>query len=337
MNKLKGIHHVTAITSSAEKIYAFFTFILGLRLVKKTINQDDINTYHLFFADDIGSPGTDVTFFDFQGINKHTKGTDEIGRIGLRVKSDKAISYWKKRFDFYKVQYQELNLFDRLAVFFEDFDGQEYALISDENIDGIKGGIPWKKGPVPDEFAIIGLGPIFLRIKDIDKIEIVLTEYLGMKKIKKDNNLYLYEMGQGGNGASVIIEESDLPRTWQGYGGVHHVAFRIEDEKELYEWIGRLNSIKARHSGFVDRFYFKSLYTRLYPNILFEFATEGPGFIDDQEEYEFLGETLALPPKFRNQREAIEKIVRPINTVRSNLDIKKEYYYEWFKNNHNFI
>ena len=337
MNKLKGIHHVTAITSSAEKIYAFFTFILGLRLVKKTINQDDINTYHLFFADDIGSPGTDVTFFDFQGINKHTKGTDEIGRIGLRVKSDKAISYWKKRFDFYKVQYQELNLFDRLAVFFEDFDGQEYALISDENIDGIKGGIPWKKGPVPDEFAIIGLGPIFLRIMDIDKIEIVLTEYLGMKKIKKDNNLYLYEMGQGGNGASVIVEESDLPRTWQGYGGVHHVAFRIEDEKELYEWIDRLNSIKARHSGFVDRFYFKSLYTRLYPNILFEFATEGPGFIDDQEEYEFLGETLALPPKFRNQREEIENIVRPINTVRSNLDIKKEYYYEWFKNNHNFI
>ncbi|PKK95585.1 MAG: ring-cleaving dioxygenase [Tenericutes bacterium HGW-Tenericutes-5] len=324
MNKLKGIHHVTAITSSAEKIYAFFTFILGLRLVKKTINQDDINTYHLFFADDVGSPGTDVTFFDFQGINKHEKGTDEISRIGLRVKSDEAIDYWIKRFDFYKVHYQEKVLFDRKTIFFEDFDGQEYALISDQNIKGVAGGVPWKKGPVPDEYAIIGLGPIFLRIRDIDKIDLVLTSYLGMMSIKKNGNLTLYEMGQGGNGASVIVEESNLSRSWQGYGGVHHVAFRIEDEEELYDWINHLNKIKARHSGFVDRFYFKSLYTRLYPNILFEFATEGPGFIDDQEEYEFLGEKLALPPKFRNKREEIEKIVRPINTVRSNLDIKKE-------------
>ena len=328
MNKLKGIHHVTAITSSAEKIYAFFTFILGLRLVKKTINQDEINTYHLFFADDIGSPGTDITFFDFQGIDKHTKGSDEIGRIGFRVNSNSSISYWKKRFEFYKVQYEELKIFDRETLFFEDFDGQEYALISDESIIGVNGGVPWKKGPVPDEFSIVGLGPIFLRIQDIERIDIVLSDYLGMKKVLKYDNLYLYEMGEGGNGASVIVEKSNLPRTWQGYGGVHHVAFRIEDEKELYEWIHRLNIIKARHSGFVDRFYFKSLYTRLYSNILFEFATEGPGFIDDQEEYEFLGETLALPPKFRNQRETIEKIVRPINTVRSNLNIKKEYHYE---------
>lgn len=328
MNKLKGVHHVTAITSSAEKIYAFFTFILGLRLVKKTINQDDINTYHLFFADDIGSPGTDVTFFDFQGIDKHEKGTDEIGRIGLRVKTNESISYWVKRFDFYKIQYQEKTLFDRKTIFFEDFDGQEYALISDENVEGVSGGIPWKKGPVPNEFAIIGLGPIFLRIKDTERIDVVLTEYLDMRNIKKSQNYTLYEMGQGGNGASVIVEESNLSRTFQGYGGVHHVAFRIENEEELYEWINRLNKIKARHSGFVDRFYFKSLYTRLYPNILFEFTTEGPGFIDDQEEYEYLGETLALPPKFRNQRKEIEKIVRPINTIRSNLNIKKEYYHE---------
>jgi len=328
MNRLKGIHHVTAITSSAEKIYAFFTFILGLRLVKKTINQDDINTYHLFFADDVGSPGTDVTFFDFQGINKHEKGTDEIGRIGLRVKTDEAIDYWIKRFNFYKVDYQEKVLFDRKAIFFEDFDGQEYALISDQDIEGVAGGVPWEKGPVPNEYAIIGLGPIFLRIRDIERINLVLTGYLGMINVKKIENMTLYEMGQGGNGASVIVEESNLSTSWQGYGGVHHVAFRIEDEKELYEWINHLNKIKARHSGFVDRFYFKSLYTRLYPNILFEFATEGPGFIDDQEEYEFLGETLALPPKFRNKREEIEKIVRPINTVRSNLDIKKEYYHE---------
>jgi glyoxalase family protein len=326
MNQLKGIHHVTAITSSAEKIYEFFTYILGLRLVKKTINQDDINTYHLFFADDKGSPGTDVTFFDFQGIAKQQKGSDEIGRIGLRVRDDKSIQYWVRRFEKYEVKYEKpQRIFGRKAIFFEDFDGQEYALISDEGVAGVAGGVPWKNSPVPDEFAIIGLGPIFLRIKDIDKINNVLTNYMGMRRVSSEEKYHLFEMGSGGNGASVIVEKSDLSHGWQGYGGVHHVAFRIEDKTELDSWIKHLNLIRARHSGFVDRYYFKSLYTRLYPYILFEFATEGPGFIDEEEDYEILGEKLALPPKFKGKRELIESIVRPINTVRSNLKIEKEY------------
>lgn len=326
MKNLIGIHHVTAITSSAEKIYNFFTYILGLRLVKKTINQDDINTYHLFFADDKGSPGTDVTFFDFQGIAKNHKGSDEISRIGLRVKSDQALAYWLKRFELYQVKHEGIKkVFGRKTIFFEDFDDQEYALFSDESIRGISGGEPWHKGPIPDEFAIIGLGPIFIRVKDFYRMKLSLTNYMDMRYIKQEDKYHLFEMGEGGNGASVIIEESLLSRAWQGYGGVHHVAFRIEDREQLNQWIDRLNKVGARHSGFVDRFYFKSLYTRLYPNILFEFATEGPGFIDDQEDYETLGEKLALPPKFRNNRKEIEKLVRPINTVRSNLDIKKEY------------
>ncbi len=329
MKDLIGVHHVTAITSSAEKIYSFFTFILGLRLVKKTINQDDINTYHLFFADDEGNPGTDVTFFDFQDIQEKNLGSDEIGRIGLRVKDDKAIDYWVKRFNHYGIYYEQPSqLFDRKVLFFEDFDKQQYALFSDENIEGVKPGIPWKKGPVPDDYAIIGLGPIFLRISNVEYVNKVLTEYLDMKHLKNENKYMLYQMGIGGNGASVIVEKSDLPRGRQGFGAVHHVAFRIEDRTELNNWIKKLDKIGARHSGYVDRFYFKSLYTRLYPGILFEFATEGPGFIDDQEAYETLGETLALPPKFREKKAYIENIVRPINTVRSNLDIKKEYNHE---------
>ncbi len=329
MKDLIGVHHVTAITSSAEKIYSFFTFILGLRLVKKTINQDDINTYHLFFADDEGNPGTDVTFFDFQDIQEKNLGSDEIGRIGLRVKDDKAIDYWVKRFNHYGIYYEQPSqLFDRKVLFFEDFDKQQYALFSDENIEGVKPGIPWKKGPVPNDYAIIGLGPIFLRISNVEYVNKVLTEYLDMKHLKNENKYMLYQMGIGGNGASVIVEKSDLPRGRQGFGAVHHVAFRIEDRTELNNWIKKLDKIGARHSGYVDRFYFKSLYTRLYPGILFEFATEGPGFIDDQEDYETLGETLALPPKFREKKAYIENIVRPINTVRSNLDIKKEYNHE---------
>lgn len=330
MRKLKGLHHVTAITSSAEKIYQFFTNVLGLRLVKKTINQDDINVYHLFFADDKGSPGTDVTFFDFQGIGKMQRGTNEISRIGLRVKDDQSLTYWVKRFKKYNIKNDGIvDLFDRKMLYFYDFDDQAYALVSDENIQGVEAGLPWHKGPVPDEFAITGLGPIFICLSNVETMGQQLVHVLGMRYVKNESTFTLYEMGEGGNGASIILELEKRPiKAVQGYGAVHHVAFRIEDLNELNEWIDLLNKSHIYHSGYVDRFYFKSLYTRLYPNILFEFATEGPGFMDDEEDYLTLGETLALPPKFRNQRAYVESVVRPIETTRSNKIFEKEYFYE---------
>ncbi len=328
MEQLKGIHHVTAITSSAEKIYDFFTNILGMRLVKKTVNQDDIQTYHLFFADDVGNPGTDMTFFDFKGIAKAKKGTNEIARTSFRVASDRALSYWVKRFNHYGIVHSSVEtVFGRKVVYFEDFDEQAYALFSDESVSGVSAGIPWKKGPVPNEFAIIGLGPIFLRVNRLDAMDTVLSEHMLMEKIANEGHLTLYVMGEGGNGASVIVEEDNaLPNAQQGYGSVHHVAFRIEDKKALDLWTDRLNMIGAPNSGFVERFYFKSLYTRLYREILFEFATEGPGFMSDEETYETLGETLALPPKLKDHRSYIESVVRPIDTVRSTKVFEKETY-----------
>lgn len=327
MEKLLGIHHVTAITSSAEKIYQFYTNILGMRLVKKTINQDDINTYHLFFADDEGSPGTDITFFDFNGIPKKVEGVNEIARTGFRVKNDLALEYWVKRFNKYQVKHEDIKImFGKKVLFFEDFDEQKYAIFSDENNTGVEAGLPWKKGPIPNEYAIVGLGPIFLRINDIERMNKVLVEAMFMRKSQVEGNLYLYEMGEGGNGASVIVEVIDSnSRGVQGYGAVHHVAFRVKDVDVLNSWIHHIGKLGQPHSGFVDRFYFKSLYTRMYPGILFEFATDGPGFIDDEEDYEILGETLALPPRFRHQREYIEKLVRHIDTVRSNKVFEKEY------------
>lgn len=326
MNTLKGIHHVTAITSSAEKNYAFFTHILGLRLVKKTVNQDDIDTYHLFFADDRGNPGTDVTFFDFRGASKAVKGTNEISRIGLRVASDTALAYWVKRFSHYQVAFEPIKtLFGRKALFFTDFDDQEYALFSDEGVPGVAAGEAWHKGPVPDDYAIIGLGPIFFRVNQAQRMASLLISVMGLREVSRSAPYTLLEMGEGGNGASVILQEvTDRQPAIQGFGDVHHVAFRIEDENELNQWIQTLNGVKAGHSGLVDRFYFKSLYTRLYPGILFEFATEGPGFIDDEEPYETLGEKLALPPRFRNQRAYVESVVRPIDTVRSTKVFPKE-------------
>ncbi len=327
MNNLQGIHHITAITSSAEKIYEFFTYILGLRLVKKTINQDDIRTYHLFFADDRGNPGTDMTFFDFPGSRKAVRGSDEIYKTGFRVPNHKSLLYWKKRFELKKIKHGEIKtLLGKQVLFFYDFDDQEYALFSDEGNQGVPSGEPWYKGPIPNEYAITGLGPIFIRVVNQELMDKVLVQRMNMTLLKKEGSLSLYEMGEGGNGASVIIDYSPLlPRAVQGYGTVHHVAFRIKDRAELDTWQAYFSELRIPNSGFVDRFYFKSLYSRVYPGVLFELATDGPGFIDDEEPYETLGETIALPPRFRSSRTAIEKMIRPLDTVRSTKVFEKEY------------
>ncbi|EHB65913.1 MULTISPECIES: ring-cleaving dioxygenase [Paenibacillus] len=325
MNGLKGIHHVTAITSSAEKNYEFFTYVLGMRLVKKTVNQDDIQTYHLFFADDTGSPGTDMTFFDFPGIRKGTHGTDEIYRTSFRVPSDAALEYWVKRFDRMKVKHQGIQeLFGRKRLSFVDFDDQQYQLVSDELNEGIASGTPWQKGPIPLEYAITGLGPIFVRVSNFEYFKEMMEKVLEFKEIAKEGSLHLFDVGEGGNGAQVIVEyNAVLPRAQQGFGTVHHAAFRVEDRSVLEHWIQRLDQFQFHTSGFVDRYFFQSLYARVAPQILFEFATDGPGFMGD-EPYETLGEKLSLPPFLEPQREQIEQLVRPIDTVRSTKELVKE-------------
>lgn len=327
MNGLKGIHHVTAITSSAEKNYEFFTFTLGMRLVKKTVNQDDIQTYHLFFADDKGSAGTDMTFFDFPGIPKGTHGTNEIYKTAFRVPSDEALDYWLKRFEKYDVKNSGIKeVFGKKTISFVDFDDQQYMLISDENNKGVAAGTPWQKGPVPLEYAITGLGPIHVRIADFDYFKKMLETVMGFHEIAKEGSLHLFEVGEGGNGAQVIVEHSALlPNGRQGFGTVHHAAFRVEDTSVLEEWIERMQSFGFSTSGYVDRFFFESLYARVAPGILFEWATDGPGFMGD-EPYETVGEILSLPPFLEGKREQIEAAVRPINTVRSTLEIEKEYF-----------
>ena len=325
MKGLKGIHHVTAITSSSEKNYEFFTYVLGMRLVKKTVNQDDIRTYHLFFADDAGSPGTDMTFFDFPGIPKGRHGTNEISKTSFRVPSDDALDYWVKRFDRLDVKHRGIQeQFGKKVLSFVDFDDQQYQLISDEKNEGVAAGTPWQKGPIPLEYAITGLGPIFVRVDNFEYFKEMLEKVLLFKEVDQEASLHLFEVGEGGNGAQVIVEyNAVLPQARQGFGTVHHAAFRVEDHAGLEEWIARMKSFRLPNSGYVNRYYFESLYTRVSPQILFEIATDGPGFMGD-EPYETLGEKLALPPALEPKREEIENYVRPIDTVRSTKHFTKE-------------
>ena len=217
-------------------------------------------------------------------------------------------------------------MFGKKTISFVDFDDQQYMLVSDEFNEGVASGTPWQNGPVPLEFAITGLGPIHIRIAQFDYFKEVLEKVMLMREIAKEGSLHLFEVGEGGNGAQVIVEHNTiLPAGRQGFGTVHHAAFRVEDTKVLYEWIEHMQEFGFGTSGYVDRFFFESLYARVAPGILFEWATDGPGFMGD-EPYETVGEILSLPPFLEGKREQIEASVRPIDTVRSTLKIEKEYF-----------
>ena len=240
--------------------------------------------------------------------------------------TDAALDYWVKRFDKYEVKNNGIEeVFGKKTISFVDFDDQQYMLVSDEFNEGIESGTPWQNGPVPLEFAITGLGPIHIRIAQFDYLKEVLEKVMLMREIAQEGSLHLFEVGEGGNGAQVIVEHNTvLPDGRQGFGTVHHAAFRVEDTKVLYEWIERMQAAGFGTSGYVDRFFFESLYARVAPGILFEWATDGPGFMGD-EPYETVGEILSLPPFLEGKREQIEASVRPIDTVRSTLKIEKEY------------
>lgn len=315
-SSLLGIHHVTAITSDSQTIYDFITGILGMRLVKKTVNQDDIQTYHTFFADDVGNPGTDITFFDFVGIPSGISGTNEISRIGLRVPSDEALDYYLNRFDEFDVKHGEIEeIYGAKTLSFEDQDGQAYRLFSDEHNHGVEGGIPWKNGPVPQEYAIYGLGPIEITVSYYQDFLRLMTDIYGFRIVETNDDQALLEVGEGGHGAQMILRRDEtLQIGYQGYGEVHHVAFRVKDHEAIKAWQAYYDALGLGHSGWVDRFYFEALYTRV-GHILIELSTDGPGFMQD-EPYETLGESLSLPPFLEPQRPQIEAEVRPFDTTR---------------------
>lgn len=312
--KLLGLHHITAITDQAERNYQFMTEVLGMRLVKKTVNQDDIQTYHTFFADDEATPGTDVTFFDFPNIPAGFSGSNEISRIGLRVPSDAALHYYHKRLIQSGVKTsQPEDFFGALSLRFEESDGQQYRIVSDEHNKGIEAGVPWKNGPVPEEYAINGLGPVEITISYFEDFKLALERIYDFKTVWESDSEALLEVGAGGHGGQVyLIKDEEHGTGIQGYGEVHHVAFRVADREAIERWVERYRELGIVQSGHVDRFYFEAVYARI-GHILIELSTDGPGFMVD-EDYENLGESLSLPPFIEDQREYIESVIRPFDT-----------------------
>jgi glyoxalase family protein len=315
--QLHGIHHLTAITADARANHAFYTKVLGMRLVKKTVNQDDVRVYHLFFADGAASPGTDLTFFEFP-IPPEQRGTRSIMRTGLRVNGAAALQYWADRLAQNGVKMGKIETIDaRLSLDFEDPEGQRFRLIDDR---GMGDAHPYAKSPVPAPYQIRGLGPIGLSVPKLARSTQFLREVYDMRlersyiEPSNGSETHVYAMGPGGPAAELhLIEEPDAPIAREGAGGVHHVAFRVADEAEYSAWDARYRALGLRSSGPVDRFYFRSLYVREPNGILFELATDGPGFATD-EPFETMGTRLALPPFLEPRRTQIEAGLHPLIT-----------------------
>ncbi|SDT55654.1 ring-cleaving dioxygenase [Bradyrhizobium canariense] len=313
--QLTGIHHLTAISAKPRENLAFYTGLLGMRLVKKTVNQDDVSAYHLFYADGKANPGTDLTFFDFPAAPER-RGSNSISRTGLRVAGESSLGFWRDRLRKAGGHAGDVVEVDgRLTLPFEDQEGQRLVLVDDG---GAGSASPWERSTVPAQHQIRGLGPIVLNVHDVARTEQVLTGVMNMRRVRDyaapdaPAQVHVFAMGEGGPAAELhVIEQKDLPMARQGAGGVHHVAFRTHDDVQYHAWTQRLNELGIPNSGEVDRFYFRSLYFREPNGILFEIATDGPGFASD-ETMETLGEKLALPPFLEPRRKQIEAGLKPL-------------------------
>ena len=312
--QLTGIHHLTAVTANARGNHDFYTQTMGLRLVKKTVNQDDVSAYHLFYADAKASPGTDITFFDWP-TEREVRGARTVTRTAFRVSGERTLGFWRDRLRAQRIASSDVTEIDgRLMLTFDDFEGQRLALLDD----GGKGAASaWDRSPVSAEHQIRGLGPITLTVPELARTARVLTGVMNMRQVREyaadgAHVAHVFEMGEGGAAAELhVIERRDMAAARQGAGGVHHVAFRTPDEAQYHAWTQRLGEFGVSNSGEIDRFYFRSLYFREPGGVLFEIATDGPGFATD-EDADRLGERLALPPFLEPKRKAIEAGLKPL-------------------------
>ena len=298
---LKGFHHLTAVTADAPGNHKFYTETLGLRLVKKTVNQDDTSAYHLFYADGVGAPGTDITFFDWP-VGRERRGARSVTRTGLRVANEQSLTWWQHRFTMLGVKQERIaEEAGRPVLAFEDPEGQRLALVADDAGEAHV----WDQSPVPPEHQIRGLGPVTMSVPELRGTDMVLTRLMNMAPGEHFGNTHVYRMDGAGAVAELhVTVDPQLPPAQQGAGGVHHVAFNIP-YADYDAWTERLAALRIPNSGPVDRFWFRSLYFREPGGVLFELATDAPGFATD-EPMDKLGTTLSLPPFLEARRAQIE-------------------------------
>ena len=321
--ELGGLHHVTAVTARAADNLAFYTEALGLRLVKKTVNQDDVSAYHLCYGDEAGNAGTEVTFFDWARMPANRPGAGEIAAFGLRVDDRDTLEWWAGRFRDLNVAHEAIvERGGQATLPFTDPEGQRLELIADGDQPKIAPGVPWPASRVPAGRQIRGLSAVTLCVSVLGPTASMLTEVMGFRQVAQETpaeggEVAIFETGPGGPGARVrVVARPQLPPAQLGYGGVHHVAFRVPDDEHHQRWQRHIARFGIGVTRVIDRFYFRSIYFHEPGGVLFEIATDGPGFATD-EDAAHLGERLALPPFLEPRRAQIEAGLRPLTPVAS--------------------
>ena len=311
-NKILGIHHITAIAGNAQRNYDFYTRVLGLRMVKKTVNFDDPGTYHFYFGDEVGTPGTILTFFPWDRVKQGRVGTGMASEIAYSV-GDDSFDFWKKRFAANNVRFETVvTRFSEQALVFEDPDGLKLSLIiSPDNRKG------WETKDVSAKFALKGFHSTSIMLRNIAATADVLTKVLDYSFVGKEGNRNRYKSNTVEQAAIVdLIEAPEHAPAVNAGGTIHHIAFRVKDEETLMKYREKVLSFGLNITPKVDRNYFYSLYFREPGGVLFEIATDNPGFAVDEPVSE-LGKNLKLPPQYESRRAQIEKVLPALEEVKA--------------------
>lgn len=305
-NKVLGIHHITAIACSAKRNYDFYTKVVGLRFIKKTVNFDDPGTYHFYFGDEVGTPGTILTFFPWEGITKGKQGTGMATEIGYSV-PDKSLEFWLDRFKKYNVKVNATGTrFGEQYLSFEDPDGLPLTLIIPKSGDNRK---PWETEEVKAQVAPKGFHSITLTLKSVTDTAKVLTDIFDYILSGQEGNRYRYITDSVKNAAIIDLIEAPKEGSAINAGGtIHHIAFRVKDEEVLMGLREKVVRKGLSITPKIDRNYFFSLYFREPGGVLFELATDNPGFTIDEPVNE-LGKHLKLPAQYESNRAEIEKVL----------------------------
>jgi glyoxalase family protein len=313
--EILGIHHVTAIAGDPQQNLDFYTGVLGLRLVKLTVNYDDPQTYHLYYADGHGTPGTILTFFPWPGARKGYQGTGQVTRTAFSV-PEGGIGYWTKRLTEYQVKFEgPHDRFQEKVIVFSDPDGLRLELVAGHSLSAEKS---WQAGPISVEYAIHGFHSATLAEEGYERTASLLTDTLGFRLVRQEGNRFRYAMGTGDPSSLVdVICTPDGTIGRVAVGTVHHIAWRTADDRQQGEWHSEIARQGYNISPVMDRKYFHSIYFREPGGVLFEIATDSPGFTVD-ERPESLGTKLVLPDWLESQRSHIEAHLPPLRISQAN-------------------
>ncbi len=302
-----GIHHVTAISGEPQRNADFYAGALGLRLVKKTVNFDDPETYHLYYGDGAGSPGTIMTFFPWAHAPRGRVGAGQLIVTSFSIPAT-SLGYWTERLVEKGVRFEKpRDRFGETVLTFEDPDGLRTELVAAE--DGRTG---WADGPAPAEHSVRGLHHVALAVETTELTAKLMTDSLGFRQVDETEGRLRFTAGEGGPGGLVdVVGAAGFPRGSMGVGTVHHVAFRVPDEESQLAVREEVAALGYNVTPILDRNYFRSIYFREPGGVLFEIATDPPGFAAD-EDAEHLGETLKLPPWLEERRDEIEEVLTPL-------------------------